>query len=73
MGAFWQGRTALWLFNKFSAPKYLFILGSDVMGAEVMLNYQDRRLQRHEGRLDFLTRCARECLRAFANTSWIER
>jgi HlyD family secretion protein len=56
-----QGRTALWLFNKYSAPKYLYILQSDIVGAEAILTYQDRRLQRHEFRLDFLKRQIDHC------------
>jgi HlyD family secretion protein len=56
-----QGRMALELFEKFSAPKYLQILRSDVLAAEAVLNYQTRRLQRNEERLAYLQRQVERC------------
>ncbi len=46
-----QGMTALRIFRDFGAPMWLKVLDSDVKGAEAILNYQDRRVQRHEERL----------------------
>jgi HlyD family secretion protein len=56
-----QGRTALWLFKTYSAAKYLQILQSDVLSAEAILNFQDLRLERHEGRLAYLRRQVERC------------
>ena len=49
-----QNRTALALFEKFSAPKYLRVLESDVLAAETVLNYQTMRLKRTKERLQKL-------------------
>lgn len=38
-----KGHTALDLFDKYSAPKYVFMLKSDVLGAQANFNYQTRR------------------------------
>jgi HlyD family secretion protein len=56
-----QNRTALRLFEKFSAPKYLRILESDILMAETMHMYQTRRVQRHEERLATLERQVENC------------
>ncbi|MFO0953886.1 MAG: efflux RND transporter periplasmic adaptor subunit [Isosphaeraceae bacterium] len=47
-----QGKTALRMFEQFNAPKYLKILDSEVKMAEAVQNYQQRRVQRFEERLD---------------------
>lgn len=56
-----KSSTGLKLFNKFYAPKYIRILESDVMAAEAALNYQQRRVQRHEERLAYLKRQIENC------------
>jgi HlyD family secretion protein len=56
-----KGRTALRLFESFSAPIYLKILDSDVMSADSMLSFQARRLQRSEERLDYYKRMVESC------------
>jgi HlyD family secretion protein len=40
-----QGRTALDLFERFAAPKYVFMLKTDVLGAQANFQYQLRRFQ----------------------------
>jgi HlyD family secretion protein len=56
-----QSRTALRMFEKFSAPKYIRILKSDVLSAEAFHNFQLRRLQRTEERLDYYKRLVGYC------------
>ena len=46
-----QNRTALALFEKFSAPKYLRVLESDILSAETTLSYQTQRQERTKERL----------------------
>jgi len=53
--------TTLRLFKRFSAPMYLRILESDVLGAEATLSFQERRFQRNEERLDKLKRQVERC------------
>ena len=49
-----QNRTALALFEKYSAPKYMRVLESDVLAAETVLKFQTLRLQRNKERLQKL-------------------
>jgi HlyD family secretion protein len=56
-----QARTAREVFEKFTLPKTLRQLQIDVQTAEVMLNYQTRRLQRNEERLAVLERQVEHC------------
>jgi HlyD family secretion protein len=56
-----QNRTALRMFEKFSAPKYIRILRSDVLSAEAFHSFQLRRLQRSEERLDYYKRLVGYC------------
>lgn len=46
-----KGRTALDLFERFAAPKYIFMLKGDVLAAEAVYTYQRRRFQLYEERL----------------------
>jgi HlyD family secretion protein len=45
-----QSRTELALMQEFTAPRALRVLQADVLTAEALLNYQDRRLQLHRDR-----------------------
>jgi HlyD family secretion protein len=56
-----QARTAREVFEKYTLPKTLRTLESDVLSAEVMLNYQERRRQRNEERLALLEREVEHC------------
>ena len=56
-----QARTAREVFERYSVPMTIRILESDVLAAEVMRNYQERRLQRHRDRLADLERQVERC------------
>jgi HlyD family secretion protein len=56
-----QGRTALDLFERFSAPKYIFMLKTDVLGAEAVYNYQDRRFRFFEEQLALYKKQVERC------------
>ncbi|MFO0910201.1 MAG: efflux RND transporter periplasmic adaptor subunit [Isosphaeraceae bacterium] len=56
-----KNRTTLDLFERFSAPKYMFILRGDVLAAEAILNYQSRRLQRFEDQLALYKKQVERC------------
>ena len=56
-----QSKAKLGQFRRYSAPIYQKILDSDVKMAEVMLNYQDRRLQRNRERLEYLEKQVKRC------------
>jgi HlyD family secretion protein len=45
-----QSRTELAMLQEFTGPRALRVLQANVLSAEAMLNYQDRRLQRHRER-----------------------
>lgn len=56
-----QSKSKLQQFKRFSAPIYQKFLDSDIKMAEVILNYQDRRLQRNHERLEYLERQVKRC------------
>jgi len=56
-----QTRTARAIFERFGIPKTIQTLQSEVLAAEAILNYQTRRLQRHEDRLAHLERQVERC------------
>lgn len=56
-----KSETTLRLFKKFSAPIYLRVLESEVLGADSLLSYQTSKLQRFEERLAVLKKQVELC------------
>jgi HlyD family secretion protein len=56
-----QSRTELAVFQEFTAPRALRVLQANVLSAETLLNYQDRRLQRHQERQAMLEQQVTRC------------
>jgi HlyD family secretion protein len=56
-----QSRSELELFTRYSAPRYLRTLESQVLSAELMFNYQVRRLQRQVDRQETIEEQVAAC------------